>query len=106
MGRRISRAAGRADTITEVVLSTGGEGGVESQVPAAPLVPGEEPSRVRGVEAPPGHVRLSLRGHAARAEDFQPNPEGYDRMASVWDDFAGWSAPDYGRFLASAEGYF
>jgi SAM-dependent methyltransferase len=51
---------------------------------------------------PPRHVRLSSRRHRARAEDFPPDTEGYAKLAPVWDEYAGWFVPGYGRFLASA----
>jgi SAM-dependent methyltransferase len=44
--------------------------------------------------------------HQRRVEDFPPNSEGYERMAAVWNDFAGWFVPPYGRFLTSAGAYY
>jgi SAM-dependent methyltransferase len=60
-------------------------------------------SRPRGFA--PAHVQVSLDFHRGRAEDFPPNGEAYQRLASVWNDYADWFAPDYGRFLVRAAGY-
>jgi SAM-dependent methyltransferase len=58
------------------------------------------------LKPPPAHVRVSRRAQQERVKDLPPNAEGYERLASVWNDFAGWFVPGYGRFLASASAYY
>jgi SAM-dependent methyltransferase len=55
---------------------------------------------------PPSHIRFSRKRHRACSEDFPPNTNGYDVLASVWNDFAAWFVPDYGPFLKAAEVYY
>jgi SAM-dependent methyltransferase len=44
--------------------------------------------------------------HRHQAADFPPNAEAYSRLASVWDDWAGWCLPGYARFLISAGAHY
>src|SRR5205085_2307385 len=55
---------------------------------------------------PPGHHRRSFGRHQAKIEDFPPNINNYGRLASLWDDYAGWFVPEYDFFLASAGAYY
>jgi SAM-dependent methyltransferase len=54
----------------------------------------------------PGHVQMFGHAHREQVEDYPPNAEPYKRLASVWNSYADWFAPGYGRFLASAAGYY
>jgi SAM-dependent methyltransferase len=55
---------------------------------------------------PPDQVRLTIAAHAEQVGRFVPNTEGYGRLATVWDDYAGWFVPDYAQFLSSAGDYY
>jgi SAM-dependent methyltransferase len=55
---------------------------------------------------PSPHVRIFHQFHQARPEEFPPNAEGYQRLASVWNDYGDVSVPRYGPFLASAGDFY
>jgi SAM-dependent methyltransferase len=54
------------------------------------------------VAHPPRHVKVRYRRHGANAEDFAPNADPYSRMAALYNEYARWFVPLYGRFLAAA----
>jgi SAM-dependent methyltransferase len=50
----------------------------------------------------PRSVTVSRVMQQAKVEDFTPNTDPYGRLASCWDEYAGWFVPGYGRFLDAA----
>lgn len=44
--------------------------------------------------------------HTAKAEDFPPNERGYERLASLWDDYASYLAYNYRGLLVAAGNYY
>jgi SAM-dependent methyltransferase len=45
--------------------------------------------------------------HKLSVEDLPPpNVKGYDKLAPLWDEYAGWFVPRYGRFLPAAGDYY
>lgn len=56
----------------------------------------------------PGDIDMSVshEKHRRQAEDFPPNTKGYDKLATVWDDFSAGLVVRYWLFLPSVEDYY
>jgi 2-polyprenyl-3-methyl-5-hydroxy-6-metoxy-1,4-benzoquinol methylase len=55
---------------------------------------------------PPDDMKLFWESHGKSVADLVPDTDAYARLASVWDDFAGWFVPAYEDILESAEDYY
>jgi SAM-dependent methyltransferase len=51
---------------------------------------------------PPSHIRRCSRRHTGPPQELSPDTPPYDQLASLWDEYAGWFVPEYGRFLLAA----
>jgi SAM-dependent methyltransferase len=58
------------------------------------------------VSYPPRYIKVLYRRHRAKAEHFPPNAEPYDQLAALYNEYAHWLVPLYGRFLAAAGRYY
>jgi SAM-dependent methyltransferase len=54
------------------------------------------------VSRPPPYIRLHQQRDGGKAEDWPPNTDPYQKLATLWEDYAHWFVPEYGRFLEAA----
>src|SRR5205823_1832031 len=55
---------------------------------------------------PPCHIQISFELNKRKVEDFPPTMDGYDKLASFWEELSAWRRLDYSSFLAATEVYF
>ena len=55
---------------------------------------------------PPRRLQVSPQRHLLLPENLTPDTEAYTRLAAVWDRYASWFVPEYGRFVAAAGHYY
>jgi SAM-dependent methyltransferase len=58
------------------------------------------------VAYPPRHIRVFYRRHQSEAERFPPNADPYSKLATLYNEYAHWFLPLYGRFLVASGRYY
>lgn len=61
---------------------------------------------LRSVSSPSPNIKGVYKKLRTTPGHFIPNAEPYDRLAALYNDYARWLVPAYGRFLAAAGRYY